>query len=197
MGMVSIKMYDKFGHILRIETTVKDVSFFKHYREVEQRNGKSVMKFAAMKKTIYSLAPLRELLLASNRRYLDFLSVIDDRTGGVKKLHKITHTVHHEARSYRGFNFFDNDDEALFLTLARGEFTISGVQNKMLRRFLPHLNSGQISRLLRRLRTHGLIKKASRCYKYYLTELGRQSIALGLKLKELVIIPDLAAASSR
>ena len=62
MGMASIKMYDKFGQILRIETTAKDVSFFKHYREVEQRNGEAVMKFAPMKKTIYSLGALREVL---------------------------------------------------------------------------------------------------------------------------------------
>ena len=27
MGMASIKMYDKFGQILRIETTAKDISF--------------------------------------------------------------------------------------------------------------------------------------------------------------------------
>ena len=37
MGPVSIKLYDKFGLILRIETTVNDVSFFKHYRQVEHR----------------------------------------------------------------------------------------------------------------------------------------------------------------
>ncbi len=192
MGMASIKMYDKFGHILRIETTVKDVSFFKHYREVEQRNGEAVMKFAPMKKTIYSLGPLRELLLAADRRYLEFLSAIDDPSNGLGKLHKITRTVHEEARSYRGFNFFDQDDEALFLALARGEFTITGVQNKALRARFPQYNSGQMSRILRRLRTHGLIKKASHCYKYYLTVLGKQVIALGLKLKELVIIPELA-----
>ena len=30
MGPISIKLYDKFGRILRIETTVNDVSFFKH-----------------------------------------------------------------------------------------------------------------------------------------------------------------------
>jgi hypothetical protein len=35
VGPVSIKMYDKFRLILRIETTVVNVSFFKHYREVE------------------------------------------------------------------------------------------------------------------------------------------------------------------
>ncbi|HYM10781.1 MAG TPA: hypothetical protein VEU62_08610, partial [Bryobacterales bacterium] len=95
--------------------------------------------------------------------------------------------------TYRGFNFFDQDDEALFLALARGEFTICGVQNKALRVRFPQYNSGQMSRILRRLRTHGLIKKASHCYKYYLTVLGKQVIALGLKLKELVIIPELAA----
>jgi hypothetical protein len=50
MGMASIKMYDKFGQILRIETTAKDISFFKHYREVEQRNGETsqVLKSATI-----------------------------------------------------------------------------------------------------------------------------------------------------
>ena len=193
MGMASIKMYDKFGQILRIETTAKDISFFKHYREVEQRTGEAVMKFAPMKKTIYSLGALREVLGAANRRYLEFLSAIDDPSNGIDKLDKITRTVHEEQRSYRGFNFFDHDDEALFVALARGEFTISGVQNKALRAWFPQYNSGQMSRILRRLRAHGLIKKAAHCYKYYLTVLGKQVVCLGLKLKELVIIPGLAA----
>src|SRR4051812_34573813 len=39
MGPVSIKLYHKFGLLLRIETTVNDLSFFKHYREVEHRDG--------------------------------------------------------------------------------------------------------------------------------------------------------------
>ena len=41
-----------------------------------------------------------------------------------------------------------------------------------------------------------LIKKASHCYQYYLTGLGKLVIALGLKLKELVIIPELAVAGA-
>jgi hypothetical protein len=48
-----------------------------------------------------------------------------------------------------------------------------------------------MSRILGRRRTHGLIKRAAHCYKYYLTSLGQQVIALGLKLKELVIVPEL------
>jgi len=47
-----------------------------------------------------------------------------------------------------------------------------------------------MSRIIRRLRTHGLIKKASHCYESYLTALGKQAIALGLKRQELVTIPE-------
>ena len=72
------------------------------------------MKFAPMKKTIYSLGALRELRSAANRRYLELLSAIDDPGNGIDKLNKITRTVHEAARSYRGFNFVHQEDEALF-----------------------------------------------------------------------------------
>ena len=93
MGPVSIKMYDKFRLILRIETTVVNVSFFKHYREVEHKDGTRSMAWAEMKKTIYSLAPLRELLLAANRRYLEFISAIEDDKAGTDRLNKISQPV--------------------------------------------------------------------------------------------------------
>lgn len=194
MGPVSIKMYDKFGLILRIETTVVNVSFFKHYRKVEHKDGTSSMRWAEMKKTIYSLAPLRELLLAANRRYLEFISTLEDDKAGTGKLNKISQSVEENDRCYRGFNFFDPDDEELFRSLGSGEFNISGFQNRHLRRRLPDRTSGQISRLVKRLRVHGLIKKVGRTYKYYLTALGKQVIALGLKLKQLYIIPALSLA---
>lgn len=197
MGSVSIKMYDKFGHILRIETTTRDVSFFKHYRRVEHRDGTSETTFAAVKKTIYSLPPLRELLLASNNRYIEFLSAIEDQRAGTDKLNQLTKTVCENDRSYRGFNFFDDDDQLLFRTIARGEFNISGFKNKNLRQWLTNKTSAQISRMIKRLRVHGLIKKATRCYKYYLTKFGKHVLALGLKLKELVVIPDLAFFPAR
>ncbi|MFQ5779103.1 MAG: MarR family transcriptional regulator [Terriglobia bacterium] len=196
MGMASIKMYDKLGHVLRLETTTKDLTFFKHYRGVEQRDGALIYKFARMKKSIYSLAPLAELLRAANRRYLEFLSALQDPSSGLRKLGKLSRTVHPEARSYRGFNFFDDRDQLLFETIVRGEFNISGFQNKSLRRRLSACSSGQISRLLKRLRTHGLIKKAGRCYKYHLTPLGKQVAVLGLKLKEMFLVPELALTSS-
>jgi hypothetical protein len=49
----------------------------------------------------------------------------------------------------------------------------------------PQYNSGQMLRILRRLRAHGLIEKGSHCYKYYLTVFGKEVVTLGLKLKNL------------
>jgi hypothetical protein len=192
MGSVSIKMYDKFRLILRIETTVNDVSFFKHYRLVEHRDGTQSKKLAQMKKGIYSLPALSHLLLAANCRYLEFISAIDDPSAGIKRLDKISKPVVEGHRSYKGFNLFDDKDQLLFESIASGEFNISGFQNKHLRHKLGGKSSAQISRTIKRLHVHGLIRKIGHTYKYYLTKLGSQLITMGLKLKELVIIPNLA-----
>jgi hypothetical protein len=57
-------------------------------------------------------------------------------------------------------------------------------------------NAGQVSRLRKRLHTHALIKKIGRTYKYYLTGLGKHVFALGLKLKNLYVGPQLSAAAA-
>ena len=192
MGPVAIKLYDKQGLVLRIETTVNDVSFFRHHRTVEHRDHSSETKFAPMQKTIYSLPPLRELLLAANRRYLAFLSDLTDPSAGVQQVERLAEPVRQEERSYRGFNLFSAADLALFLALARGEWQISGFRNTSLRRVLSDRSGPQVSRLLKRLHLHGLIKKVGHTYKYHLTESGRRVILTALKLRDLVVIPSLA-----
>ncbi len=37
MGAAGVKVYDKFSRVLRVETTVNDVSFFKHHRRWNTR----------------------------------------------------------------------------------------------------------------------------------------------------------------
>jgi hypothetical protein len=192
MGRVSIKMYDKQGIILRIETTVNDVSFFKHYRKVEHRDGTWEMKEAPLKKSIYSLPVLRELMEAANRRYLEFLSAIEDPTVGIKNLEKISEPTSDGQRTYRGFNLFLSQDLKLFESIVRGEFNIRGFQNRSLRAILPGMCGTQVSRIFKRLRMHGLIKKIRGTYKYYLTHLGLKVANTALKLRTLFIIPSLA-----
>jgi hypothetical protein len=192
MGPVAIKMYDKFALALRIESTVNDVSFFQHYRTVEHRDGTLQKKWAAMKKGIYSLPALSELLAAANHRYLEFISTFDDISSGIKVLKKISKTLVENSRPYRGFNLFTGDDQKIFESIASGEFNISGFQNKNLRAKLAHKTTAQISMIIKRLRTHGLVKKIGHSYKYYLTKIGRHVITAGLQLKELFLIPKLA-----
>jgi hypothetical protein len=105
--------------------------------------------------------------------------------------------VEQEGRRYSGFNLFDTDDENLLCSIVRGEFNISGLQNKTLRRYLPGFHSGQVSRLLKRLRTHGLVKKVGHTYKYYVTAISKEVVATALKLRELVIIPQLAFGAAQ
>jgi hypothetical protein len=208
MGPVSIKMYDKFRFILRIETTapalhrtqcgasVNDVSFFQHYRKVQHRNGSTTTRWAPMKKTIHSLPALQELLFAANQRYLKFISSIATPQVGVEKLHKLAETRTENQHRHKGFNLFSEEDTYLFRTLLQGEFFISGFTNQQLRsRYLPDKSASQVTRLLKRLRVHGIIKKVGKRYKYYLTDFGREAASMALKLREMVVIPQLAFAS--
>jgi len=182
MGPVTIKMYDKFNIVLRIETTTNDVSFFKQYRQIHHRDGTTSTKWAPMKKTIYSLPALRESLLAANQRYLKFISEVETPEIGVQKLQELTETKEENNHRYKGFNLLAEEDTSVFRVLVRGEFSISGFTNKDLRRHLDK-TSAQVTRLLKRLRVHGLIKKVGRRYKYYLTQLGRQVVLMLLKLR--------------
>src|SRR5437870_2712052 len=89
-GKSSIKIYDKFGLVLRLETTTNEVSAFKHYRKVEHRQGPATRALAPLRKTIHSLMDLREILLGCNRRYLEYLSSLDDFSAGIRALDRLT-----------------------------------------------------------------------------------------------------------
>jgi len=191
MRDVSIKMYDKMGFILRIETTVNNVSFFKHYRTVEHRDRTKSQKLSNMKKTIYSLNDLLSMLYSSNKRYLNFISIIEDNHIGKANVKKLSENVIEKSRSYKGFNIFDKEDNSFLQTISRGEFLISGFRNKYLKKYLSGKSSNQISRLLKRLRLHGLIRKVGRTYKYYITTFGQLVITTCLKIRSLVLIPEL------
>src|SRR6202022_4430015 len=90
MGVASVKVYDKFSHVLRIETTINAVSFFKHHRKGEHKNGQSTYELAALRKTIYSLIDLREIMLGCNQRYMAFLSSLDDPSAGERDLQRLS-----------------------------------------------------------------------------------------------------------
>ena len=191
MGPASIKLYDKAGLIARVECTANDVSFFKHHRHVEQRNGERVFKLAPLRKSIYSLQDLRALMQAANTRYLAFMACLDNPDAAQKAIAKMAGPAKAQGRTFRGFNLFLDADYRLFLTLARGEWAISGFRASDLRTHLRDLSPGRASYLLKRLRTHGLIKKVANRYKYYLTKLGQRVLVTALVIREYFVQPTL------
>lgn len=191
-GAAGVKMYDKFQRVLRLETTVNDVSFFKHHRKVEHRNAPATRELAPLKKSIYSLPDLREILLSCNRRYLEFLSALDDTCAGTRALARITAPRSHGERTLKGINFFDRTEQALLRALQRPEFNIRGVRRADLKRHVPQLSLSALSRQLHRLRLRGIIKRATGTYRYYLTRLGRAATAACCRITECILVPALA-----
>jgi hypothetical protein len=157
-------MYDKRGVVLRIETTANDVSFFKHHRRVEHRDRPSTHELAPVKKTIYSLIDLREILFGCNRRYLAHLSALDDFSAGVRALDRLTRPRTVGDKTVKGINFFEAGDNALF-------------------------SPARLSRQLRRLLDIGVIKRVAGTYRYYLTKAGRAATAAAEHLTTAIIIP--------
>ena len=143
MGPVSLKLYDKFGLILRIETTVNDLTFFKHYREVEHRDGSRETKWAPCRKPSTACPPCANCWQPPTGATWSSCPRSKIPRNGSDKLDKLSQPVEQEGRRYPGFNLFDADDEALLCAIARGEFNISGLQNKTLRRSLPELTAAR------------------------------------------------------
>ncbi len=154
-GDATIKMYDKIGQILRIETTTNDVSFFKHHRKVEHRNSPPTRELAPVKKSIYSLIDLREILFGCNRRHLEHLSARDDFSAGIRALDRLTKPRKVEDKTVKGINFFDPVDSALLHALQDPRVNIAGIRRADLLALVEQLSPDRLSRQLRRLRDFG------------------------------------------
>jgi hypothetical protein len=190
-GDASIKMYDKFSQILRIETTTNDVSFFKHHRKVEHRQGPPTRGLAPVKKSIYSLIDLRGILFGCNRRYLEHLSALDDFSAGVRALDRLTQPRRVADKTVKGINFFDPVDNALLHALQDPRVNIAGIRRADLLALLDHISPPRLSRQLRRLREIGVIKRVAGTYRYYLTRIGRSATAALCHVTQSVLIPAL------
>jgi hypothetical protein len=192
LGKAGVKMYDKFARVLRLETTINDVSFFKHHRKVEHKDGTTSYELAPLKKTIYSLIDLGGILLGCNRRYLEFLSALDDHSAGERALDRLTAPRRDGEQIIKGFNFFDRTEQALLRALQRPEFNIHGLRRADLEPHLPDLSPATLTRRLRKLRLFKVIKRVANTYRYYLTRLGRRAIAACCRLSEFTLTPALA-----
>jgi hypothetical protein len=190
-----LKMYNKAGFVLRIETVLNQPEEFRVRRRV-RRGRRRVTAWVPLRKSVAYLFRYREISLQSNSRYLNALAQVDDPTSALRALDKITTRKQSPAiRPVRVFNPLARPDSELFAALMSGEHTLHGFTNRDLRDKLPltalrlhedpKKRSAQVSRLLH-LHTYRLVAKIPRSRRWRVTPFGHRvmSVALTIRHKE-------------
>jgi len=185
-----IKMYDKQGCVLRVETVINHPRQFKVRRQ-GIRQGQQVMGWYPMAKGVANLYRYREISLTANQHYLQALAAAPNTATSRHSLTALARPRSHKGRTYRGFNPADVNDLALFTAVLKGEHALMGFRNQDIRNHLfakptslvqRRRQANAVSRLLKRLHVRGLIAKIPRSRRWRVTRSGHVTLATSLTL---------------
>ena len=181
----AIKMYDKQGSVLRVETTINDTRGFRVFRAKEGQTG-GPKSWRILRKGVADMHRRAEVSQAANDRYLESLAAVEHKTPLGRLVQDLCRPVCWKGQRVRALNPLSAEDARLLETINRGEFSINGFRNHDLRTRLyapasDRRNSGNkgaaVTRRLRLLRAHGLIRKVSTTHRYVLSAKGRTAVA--------------------
>jgi hypothetical protein len=195
-----LKMYDKFGHILRVETVINRSQEFSVFRSRKHRDGTTSTGYFRMNKDVGSLVHYQEQALACNRRYLDALAIVDDPAPAYQHLRQLTEPKRVAGRSSAGFNPARREDVRLFTAVLDGDHIARGFRNKDIRAALfgsatqtSPCQSAAVGRLLKRLHHRQWVAKIPHTRRWRVTPAGRHLLSLAVK-HYAQTWPELAAA---
>ena len=130
---------------------------------------------------------------------MDDTSTLEELTAVVER------RIRWKGHSVRALHPFHPEDYALLQAVYRGEFNLTGFRNKDLQALLysadpktrpeQRRRSAAISRKLRMLRAHGLIRKRAHSHRYHLSTHGRLIIATILSAHRMTVQQINAAAA--
>jgi hypothetical protein len=185
-----LKMYDKFGLILRVETVINQPREFR-VRRRRQRKGKWRMVWCPMNKGVANLPSYQKVARAANERYLDALSVVDNPTQSYQEVSHVAEPKTSRGRRYAGFNPARRDDVALFQAVLSGDHLVQGFRNADIRTELwgeasdattRRRQANRVGRLLKRLHVRGLIAKVPRSRRWRVTAHGQRTLGTMVQL---------------
>lgn len=196
----SVKMYNKSGSILRIETTINNTRDFKVFRHPDDDESRPA-SWQHMRKGVCDLHRRCVVSDQCNERYVDALAAcqVDQKLKEVAS--PACNKVTKKGKRYRGLNPWQMEDFKLLTFLAKGEHAIRGFRNRALRRWLypdaekltkdqQRRYSARTTRRIKLLRVHGLVKKIAKENRYVLTAKG-QKLACALMTASAVDIKEL------
>jgi hypothetical protein len=181
----SLKMYDKEGQILRVETTMNHPGQFKVYRATES-DPEQKLAWHRLRFGVADLWRRAQICQAANHRYLEALASLTGTTPLHQEALRVCQAIALKGKRYRALNPWTAQDGALLEAISRGEFTLSGLRNRDLRallypskptsKLLQRRQAAAITRRLALLRAHGILHKLSGTHRYQLTSRGRRIV---------------------
>jgi hypothetical protein len=181
----SVKVYDKGGSLLRIETTINNPGAFTSYR-CSEGDPDGEKSWRPMRKGVADMHRRAEVSQQSNNRYLDALASLDTSTPLGKLAAKVCRPVRKDGTRYRALRPWSDQDRRLLELVSDGKFAVGGFCNRDLARQLypsthddpqqRRRTTSKVSYRLRILRAHGLIRKSPGRRRYHVTTKGREII---------------------
>ena len=188
----SLKVYDKQGSVLRVETTIVRPDPFKVYRPAE-KDPERRLRWQKLRRGVADLWRRGQVSQAANARYLEALASVTGKTPLHQEVEPVCQPCTIDGRRYRALNPWLAKDAALLEAVSRGEFALAGLRNRDLRR-LFHQRQGTdqqerrraaaITRQLALLRAHGILRKVPGTHRYQITEQGRRVITALLAARQ-------------
>ncbi len=197
----AIKMYDKAGRVLRIETVINDPREFFVHRERLKNDGRKEVGWFPMSKGVANLYRYAQVSQRANDRYLEGLAVVNDVGVGQRELDWRCAPVSFQGRRRRGLQPLSRDDQALFRAVLRGEHSVRGFRNGEVAQRLygprpkdpaeRRRRSGQVSRRISLLRAHGLVAKFPRSRRYRVTRSGQRFMSTAIQVRAKLFAREL------
>jgi hypothetical protein len=197
----SVKAYNE-QNALRIETTINKPGMFQVWRRAEGESPDAPKKRRPLRKGVADVPLRAQVSEEINNRFMEGLSTFSDQTPLRELLRQYTRARTRGGRRIRALDPTGKDRE-LLEAVGDPLFTVSGMTNASLRQRLKSTAwgagrtdqqlSARITRHLRLLRDHGLIRKVPSRRRYHLTPKGAQfttalSAALAASTQQLMEI---------
>lgn len=195
VGRNSVKMYNKAGNVLRIETTINAPREFKVFRQANDDPQRKAA-WLPMRKGVADLQRRARISQQSNERYLGALATCQTDATLFETVKDICHRTRRKGRSVRALNPYNANDFHLLRFLAQGQWAVNGLRNRDLAKWIdPRADdlepdqrrrlSSRVTRLLSILRGHRLIRKVPKTHRYVLTPKGQHVATLILSASTL------------
>jgi len=180
VGKNSLKLYNE-QNVLRFEFTMNNPSRFRIHRTVEG-SGSDRKKFLPMRKGIADINVRTQICSARIKNFTEQVATLEEDLSVEDLISKVTQPIQSGGRRYRALDV-TGKDLMLLRAIADPKYNVDAITNKHLQGVLSgkawangfegRKLSGRISRHLRLLREHGLIKKLPNQHRYMLTAKGR------------------------